>query len=212
MSKQGIIFDVDGTLWDSAAGVAKAWTKVVNEKFSGGMVISEENIKKVMGLTMDVLADRIFSMVDKKDRMKLLEECCAFENEYLLKNGAKLYPDLEETLKILKDKYSLYIVSNCQSGYIEAFLKYYGFEKYFEDIECYGNNLLSKGDNIKLVVERNGLDDACYVGDIQGDYDSSVDAGVKFIHAAYGFGKIDAEVPKIDRLAELPNEVGKILR
>ncbi len=212
MSKQGIIFDMDGTLWDSAADVARAWTKVVKDKRADGMVITEEDIKGVMGLTMDVLADRIFPMVDKKDRMKLLEECCAFENEYLLKNGAKLYPDLEETLKILKDKYSLYIVSNCQSGYIEAFLKYYGFGKYFEDIECYGNNLLPKGDNIKLIVERNGLDDACYVGDIQGDYDSSVDAGVKFIHAAYGFGKIDEEVPRIDRLAELPTVADKILR
>ena len=39
------------------------------------------------------------------------------------------------------------------------------------------------------------MDDAVYVGDIQGDYDASMDAGVKFIHAAYGFGTIEDKVP-----------------
>ena len=43
-----------------------------------------------------------------------------------------------------------------------------------------------------------------YVGDIQGDYDSSKKAGVKFIHAAYGFGTIDDDVPAIHRFSELP--------
>ena len=43
-----------------------------------------------------------------------------------------------------------------------------------------------------------------YVGDIQGDYDSSKKAGVKFIHAAYGFGTIDDDVPAIRKFSELP--------
>lgn len=211
MSKSGIIFDMDGTLWDSASGVAKSWTKVAQEKLPDKTVITEEAIKSVMGMTMDKLAGIIFPMLDKEKRMKLLEECCKYENEYLLKNGGILYPNLEETLKVLKNKYHLYIVSNCQSGYIEAFLKYYDFEKYFDDIECYGNNGLSKGDNIRLVVERNNIDFACYVGDIQADYDSSMEAGVEFIHAAYGFGKIDRNVPKINSFNELPRVVEEVL-
>ena len=103
----------------------------------------------------------------------------------------------------LKEKYPLYIVSNCQSGYIEAFLDHYGFGKYFEDIECYGNNLRQKGDNIRLLADRNGLTEAVYVGDIQGDYDASCHAGVGFIHAAYGFGTIAADVPEIHTFEEL---------
>ena len=102
-------------------------------------------------------------------------------------------------------------MSNCQAGYIEAFLDYYQFHDLFEDIECFGNNGFSKGDNIALVCKRNGLDNAVYVGDIQGDYDASRQAGVQFIHAAYGFGRIDEKVPSIGSFSELTEVVGQIL-
>ena len=114
-------------------------------------------------------------------------------------------------MEILKEKYHLYIVSNCQAGYIEAFLDHYDFRDLFEDIECYGNNRKQKGENIALLTRRNHLDRAVYVGDIQGDYEAASSAGLPFIHAAYGFGKISAEVPKIQGLAQLPQVVPSIL-
>ena len=80
-------------------------------------------------------------------------------------------------MKILKEKYPLYIVSNCQSGYIESFLAYYHLEDYFSDMECFGNNGMQKGENIARLARRNHLDKAVYVGDIQGDYDASMQAG-----------------------------------
>lgn len=210
MEKKGIIFDMDGTLWDSAEGVAKAWSKVVSERYTDQRVITKEEIQSVMGLTMDKLAQALFPELDEEKRMNLLQICGEDENEYLRHHGGILYDNLEDTLKALKEKYPLYIVSNCQSGYIEAFLEYYDFGSYFEDIECYGNNGLKKGDNIRKVVERNGLTEAVYVGDIQGDYDASREAGVKFIHAAYGFGTVEPKVPLIHGLAELPMLVEKV--
>ena len=111
---------------------------------------------------------------------------------------------MKETFAKLKERgYHLSIVSNCQSGYIEAFLDYYKLWDAIEDKQCYGDNLRQKGENIRLVVERNSLDVAVYVGDIQGDYDASCQAGVDFIHASYGFGTIDAEVPAIKNFTEL---------
>lgn len=82
--------------------------------------------------------------------MELLDKCGEYENEYLSGHGAVLYPGVEETFARLKEKYELYIVSNCQSGYIEAFLSYYKLGKYISDIECYGNNEKQKEDNIAL--------------------------------------------------------------
>ncbi len=158
----------------------------------------------VMGLTMDKIADILFGSLSKDERMELLNLCCDYENEYLRKHGGNLYPELENTLIHLKENYHLYIVSNCQSGYIEAFLDYYGFGKYFDDIECYGNNLFEKGDNIALIVKRNNLDKAWYIGDIQGDYDATMKAGLDFIHAAYGFGTIEQSVPELENFCDLP--------
>ena len=202
--KTGLIFDMDGTLWDSSANVAEAWNEEIRELGYDRQAITKADIMGVMGLTMDRIADIIFGDLPKDERMLLLDKCGAHENDYLRRHGGELYPELEKTLIRLREKYRLYIVSNCQKGYIEAFLDYYGFWKYFDDIECYGNNLREKGDNIALLAQRNGLDRAWYVGDIQGDYDATMKAGLEFIHAAYGFGTINAEVPELERFSDLP--------
>lgn len=211
MEKLGIIFDMDGTLWDSAKAVAESWTEVVAREYTPERVITEDEIKRVMGLTMDKLAAQIFPELSESRRLQLLDVCGREENEYLRTHGAIVYPKVEETFQRLKEKYHLYIVSNCQSGYIEAFLEYYGYGRYIEDIECYGNNGLVKGDNIRKVVERNYLTKAVYVGDIQGDYDASMQAGVEFIHAGYGFGTVGANVPEITAFEELPKVVESVL-
>ena len=201
--KKGLIFDMDGTLWDSSENVAASWTEELRE-LGYDKTVTQTDIMGVMGLTMDKLADIIFSEYPKELRMELLDKCGDNEISYLREHGGVLYPELEETFVRLKKKYHLYIVSNCQKGYIEAFLDYYGFWKYFDDIECYGNNLLEKGDNIALIAGRNGLDKAYYVGDIQGDYDATMKAGLDFIHAAYGFGTITQTVPELEKFSDLP--------
>ena len=183
--KKGIIFDMDGTLWDSAENVAISWNIAIDKVGFQREPITKDDMYRVMGLTMDKIADLLFD--GAKDEMKdeLLRVSCVEENEYLKAHGGVIYPDLRSTMEELKGLgYHLYIVSNCQSGYIESFLDYYQFHDLFEDIECYGNNDKPKADNIALVVERNALDAAVYVGDIQGDYDSSLKAGISFIHAA----------------------------
>ena len=209
--KPGIIFDMDGTLWDSSEGVAKSWTEIVNKEYDKERVITAEDIQGVMGRTMDKIADALFAELSKEDRMSLLRKCCDYENEYLRIHGGVLYPELEETFKALQDEYDLFIVSNCQAGYIEAFLEHYGFGHYFKDIECYGNNDLPKDENIKKIVERNELTKAVYVGDIQGDFDSTMKAGLPFIHAAYGFGTIAEETVKINTFSELPKVAAEVL-
>ena len=208
--KKGIIFDMDGTLWDSSENVAASWTEVVQGSEYELPDITKKDIMSVMGLTMDRIADILFGSLPENKRMELLEKCCDNENDYLGRHGGVLYPELEQTFTKLKNNYHLYIVSNCQSGYIETFLAYYGFGSYFDDIECYGNNLKSKGDNIALIAARNCLDKAWYVGDIQGDYDATMQAGLSFIHAAYGFGTINAKVPELARFSELPELMKKL--
>ena len=49
MKRTGIIFDMDGTLWDSAEEVARSWTRVVNSEYDTERIITTEEIQGVMG-------------------------------------------------------------------------------------------------------------------------------------------------------------------
>lgn len=207
--KKGLIFDMDGTLWNATENITKSWNYIL-KKENVNIKLTLDDMKAVMGKTMTDIADTLFYMFDSDKRMDLLKNCCDYENEYLREHGGELYPELESTLKELQKDYHLYIVSNCQSGYIEAFLEYYGFQDLFEDIECFGNNRQLKADNIRLVCERNQLDIAYYIGDIQGDYDATKEAGLAFIHARYGFGTVAQPVSYINNFIELPDLMSKL--
>lgn len=201
----GIIFDLDGTLWDSSKQVAVAWNNAMRDYSGGRIKVDDDFMKSIMGKTMDEIALMLFQNYPDLDIELIYRKCFEYEEEYLLKYGAELYPELESTLKILSEKYKLSIVSNCQKGYIETFLKHYNFEKYFSDKECFGNTLKEKDYNIKLVHERSGCEKSVYVGDTEWDYKSAVKAGVDFIHTKYGFGSVPEGVPYINSIGELPD-------
>lgn len=206
--KKAILFDLDGTLWDSSNEVAVSWTMALEPY---GIKISQADVQSVMGKTLDEIAAIVLPDKSDEERRRILAACSACELDYLDRNGAAPFPGLEETLEALSRDYALCIVSNCQEGYIETFLKHYGFEKYFVDTENAGRTGRPKGENIRLVMERNGFDAVLYVGDTQKDCDAAEFAGVPFLHAAYGFGAIDHEVPRLEALTDLPGMIHSLL-
>lgn len=213
--KKGVIFDLDGTLWDACAAIADSWneylTKVRTDLKDYHLSVTEADVRKMCGRTMDVFGDMLFPEVPDADvRRQLGEECCAYEVQYLKNSGGVLYPGLKETLKKLHGKYALYIVSNCQVGYIEDFLVWSGTKDLFEDTEDYGTTLQPKGENIRCLVKRNQVDQAVYVGDTIMDYKSTCAAGLPFIHCRYGFGEVE-NVPYVEAFSQLPDVIASIL-
>ena len=129
MIKKAVIFDADGTLWDSVDLVAKAFSiKLQDFPETKGIRISREDLLPLMGKTGDFL-----------------------------------------------------------------------------DMECYGNNGKKKAENIRILMERNHLnpEDCVYLGDTALDYSSATEAGIAFIHAAYGFGQVEGAERSISDLSEL---------
>lgn len=211
--KKGIIFDLDGTLWDSAENVCKAWNEVFHFRYPTlRKTITVPELHSYMGKTPDVIGELMFPDLDPALRKEIIDACGSHENEFLLEKGGILYPDVVETLERLREHYSLFIVSNCQEGYIEGFLEFYELGFLFEDFESAGRTGLSKAENNRLVMERNDVSLAVYVGDTQGDLDSADSAGIAFIHAAYGFGNTNRPTAKINAFSELPSIVEKLLK
>lgn len=199
----GLIFDLDGTLWDSTQTIANAWNAAIAQFDFVNTTLTREDIRGIAGMPYDAIYQKLFPRLDTAQRQELQKTAAKLELEYLSKQGGEAYPQLQETLALLQQKYKLFIVSNCQSGYIEAFLQYFNLQDYFSDIACYGDKNLSKGENIMAVIQRNDLQRPVYIGDTQGDFDASVKAQVSFILASYGFGEVKAEVVHIAALAEL---------
>ena len=85
------------------------------------------------------------------------------------------------------------------------------FEKYFSDFEMSGRTNLTKGENIKLVMERNGINNALYLGDTIGDQLAAKDAEIPFVFASYGFGTTENPEYTISSFDELPKVAEKIL-
>ena len=175
------------------------------------MQIRREQLIGLMGKTMDCFARELLPEYEMDQAMEIIHACERDENEYLSHVGATLYGDVRKVFERLRGMgYEIGIVSNCQAGYIEVFLEYYHLGDLVADIECYGNTQQQKDVNLKALIERNHYETYYYLGDTQGDYNACQKAGVPFLFAAYGFGTVDAQVPQVESLEQLP-EVMKYL-
>jgi phosphoglycolate phosphatase len=186
-----IIFDLDGTLWDSTGNVALAWEEARKQVDYVTEAITVERVKSITGMAYDVIFEVLLPDLETEKRDYFKAICAQSEIDMLEAKGGDLYPGLTETIQYLASKYKLYIVSNCQSGYIETFLSHCPVANHFLGHQCYGTKGQPKAENIKDIVNDHQLKAPVYIGDTKGDRDSAAKAGVPFIFANYGFGTID---------------------
>ena len=206
--EKAVIFDLDGTMWDASEPVTDAFNIRLAQMGIQRRITVEEMMGQ-MGRTLEEIASVFFGSVDPENAVNIMRSCTDYENQYIKTAGGRVYPGLERTLEGLKeDGWGVICVSNCQSGYIESFIDYLGLDGVFDDIECWGNTGLGKAENIKLVIQRNHVNKAVYVGDTMGDYNSALEAGADFIHAAYGYGT----VPEGTKSIASPEELLGLLR
>ena len=203
-----VIFDLDGTLWDASASITYAFQAAAASVDYIGHDVTLAQVQAVTGQPYTVVYERLFPTLpaDKLDEYRAL--CARHELHAAEQHGGAPYSALEPTLAYLKAQgYRLFIVSNCQVGYVEAFFKHSQLGHYFEGHQCFGTKLLPKSENIREVVAQYGLQAPVYVGDTLGDLEASQKAGVPFIFATYGFGQLTAaEAPeRIDQPADLRN-------
>ena len=184
-----IIFDLDGTLWDSTGACAQTINVQLLEKGLSVAPVSQKDVSSAMGLPHKEYLEKVFSKASLEEKQLLASQ--AFDHTKISMESILLYDGVEEGIKALSEQYRLYIVSNCESGYIENFLNITSLKPYFKDFECWGNTGQEKYKNILSVMERNHLQSPLYVGDTQGDKTAAEKAGIPFIAVNYGFGNVE---------------------
>lgn len=206
---KNLIFDIDGTLWNTTGVVAGAWNKAIAKMAVpelASLNVTADMLKKEFGKPMDVIADDLFGDIDAGVKAELLSLCCEYEQAALSECDEDLtYEGMNDTLHKLSKNHNLFIVSNCQNGYIELVIRKTGLTGLIKDFECFGRTELQKDENIKLVMERNGLEpsDTVYIGDTMGDFTATKKAGIKFVFASYGFGDVAEPDYVISSIGEL---------
>lgn len=198
----GLMFDLDGTLWDSTTAAAKIWGDVVKRR-GLSYEVTPQRLKQLYGLPLEEIAVELFPEISKEEAIDIMEECVVVQCPVLSEKGGTLLGKIKETLQDLSKRYPIFIISNCRSGYIEAFLKANQLENIFTDTACPGDTGKLKADNIRLVMERNHILNPIYIGDTNGDSMAAKDANVPFIFARYGFGMTDQYDAAIDSIEEL---------
>ena len=187
---KAVIFDVDGTLWDAVSVITESWN-ITAKKHGITTVIKEEDMRPLMGKPMKDFAV-LFPELPQNEAVELLDICCREEIDYINEGHAgDLYDGMREIIEKLSEEYDLYIVSNCQVGYIESLLNSCNLNEYFEDFENYGRTGKSKGRNIRILMERCDIDKAIYIGDTVTDMEACMEAEIPFILADYGMGEVE---------------------
>ena len=204
MTYESLIFDIDGTLWDSRALVAEGYNIQLTAEGLGHLCVTAEDLKPLFGKVMTEIADVILATVPEAERYDLMERCMATENRYLEENPCHIgYPGVKETVAKLAETYRLFIVSNSQCGYPELCMEKLGLTPYIQGHLCFGDTGTSKGRTIRTLMEKHNITSCAYVGDTQGDYEATVEADVPFIWCAYGFGTPEGFAAKVDSFEQL---------
>lgn len=195
MSYDALLFDLDGTLWNTLRPVADAWNQVATER--GGLPrVTPEQIRSIMGLSHGEAFAKLLPGVAEADREAAAPAFYDREIRCLVENY--LYPGVAAGLERLAGLYPLYLVSNCQPEYLERFYALSALQKFFQDSECFGATGRPKGENISSVLRRNQRTRGAYIGDTAGDQIAARHAGADYYHVNYGFGSPAQECMAFD--------------
>ena len=206
-----LIFDMDGTLWDNVNYYVTAWNNGLG-KTGHSERVTRADLLGQMGKEIGQMMNAIVPESTEQKRTELMYAVFDAYDELVASGNLQptIFPDVLTGLEKLKEKYKLFLLSNCEEGGLVKFMKYTGTEEIFTDYQEYGQNFLPKSKNIKLLIERNNLKSTIYIGDTLSDGRETRKAGIPFGFVSYGFGNTDDYDVKFDSFGELVEYFNKL--
>lgn len=188
--QEALIFDLDGTLWDTCPACAVAWNRALASHAIPYRQITTHDMRGVAGLPHGECVTTVLHDLTTEQHRLIEAHTAIGDMDAIRELGGELYAGVAQGLARLASAYPLYIVSNCQAGYIELFYEFSGLGHLFRDHECWGNTGEPKAANIARLIARNKLQNPVYIGDTLGDASAAAACRVPFLHAGWGYGQL----------------------
>src|SRR5689334_8898378 len=92
----GLVFDLDGTLWDTNETCARAWNHVVQRHGIRFRTVTGDDVRRVVGKTHDQCIRSTFIGLSEADIELLTRETMVEDNAFIDREGGRLYPGVRE--------------------------------------------------------------------------------------------------------------------
>lgn len=207
---KGIVYDLDGTIIMTQALHNDAWIFAANKL---NINLSKEMLFNQRGVSNEAAALMMLSSDKKHLSSQLIFEKINYVNEHA--DHITLFEGIEEVLSQLhKEGYKIYIFTSAGKDFTEKVLSNFNGFKEINIIwrEMYANEK-SSPDGLYLTMRKMGLknSDICYIGDALSDYETSSNAGVRFIYFAPNLDNRDSRIPESVPIISFHKDLFKLL-
>lgn len=209
---QTILFDLDGTLTDSAPGIIHS-VQYALKKY--GIEAAAEDLQSFIGPPLVTSFQERFGF----DHDKALE-AVAFYREYFTAGGMfenAVYPGIEELLGRLKqDGKRLAVATSKPELFSRQILEHFGLTSYFDFIggAAMDESRATKTEVLAYVLETLKADPgtAVMIGDRKNDIEAAAALGTEAIGVLYGYGsREELEEAGAKVIAKTPEDIYRIL-
>jgi len=201
---KAVIFDYDGVIVDSFAGVFLAYQKICQHF----QIVCPENIedfRKNYGYNyIECLTNLGVAEKDFDEAQKIYQE-------EIVKVNHKIFTDILEVIVELSNRYKLYLVSASHSTEVLPKIERLCLTEYFEQIYCGADQGIHKGIMMTNIIVENSYspEEVISIGDRAIDYAASKQAGLKdenIILVTYGWG-LDTSLVGEANIVDTPMEI-----
>src|SRR5690606_8149261 len=146
---------------------------------------------------------QILFPVEAKEHSHLADLSSEAEKEIISVKGGIFYPRVLEGIRELSRELPIFLVSNCESWYMDIFLELSKLRDHITDTQCYGEAQQPKAKMLENLQKKHGFKRGVYIGDTARDQEAAQKANFDFIFAAYGFGSSNGPCLSFDSSKKL---------
>lgn len=207
MSYKNILFDLDGTLIDSAPGIEESF-------YNAYLTVYKEECPQFITTFIGPPIDQVLTAVNGESNLDTIERFVeAFKKHYDTEGykKSKLYDDVKWVLDfLLENKLNIFIATNKRVKPTKLILEFLSIGKYFNDIYCpdiLEQKFKNKIDLIAHLLHKHALQSrqTIMVGDTMHDGIAADENKLDFALVDYGYGYHENYKYKLNNIKQIIN-------